>query len=250
MTEELSFEGRIVKAQEAEGIDTAFIYGESGIGKTWFAASAAEIPAFSPLLILDVEGSTTGLARKYPDVDVLKINTHEQLELVLDELLTKEHKYQCVVVDTFNVAQDRAEEFFSLKPENQNNKFGTYRDLKAWSTRRIRQLHAAPFLSIVLMHEKADKDERTGRILNTFKITGGAVQELPTIADVIGHMRVIDTDEGEKVALVVNKVSGYVTKNRFGIREPIIPDAGQFAPTMLDLGNAIMHANNEKEEEE
>lgn len=242
---ELSFKSRIKKAEDAVTINSMIIYGEPGIGKTWFAASADAVEAMSPVLIVDVEGSASGVGRGYPEVDVIEVSSHEQFTLVVDELLEKEHDYKTVIIDTFNVAQERAEEFFAAMPENQNNSFGVFRMLKSWSIRLARRLHHAPFASVMIMHENTEKDDATGRVLTGLKITGSAKSTLPAIADIIGHMRTIkDKDDRPVVALVTSKVPGTITKNRYGITDPIVSATGQLAPSMVDLLSAVVEASS------
>lgn len=251
--EELSFGGAISKAEALDKINSALIFGESGMGKTVFAASAIEIEDYSPVLIVDVEGSTAGVGRIHPDVDVISAPTHAHLEAIKDELLTKQHKYKTVIIDTFNVAQNRAEKFFRAKPENANNKFGVWGDLKDWSINFARDLHHAPFLAILVAHTQTDKDENTGRMLTTVKLAGSSKQDMPAIFDVIGYMDAAENEEGDTISILrVSKTSGIVTKNRFGVEGVIEPAEGKRYPTMVDLQMQIILANPslEKEEEE
>lgn len=246
-TETLAFEQAIQKATALDRINSAIIFGESGVGKTILAASASEIEDYSPVLILDVEGSTAGVGRVHPDVDVLPISSFEHLEAAVDELLSKEHKYKTVIVDTFNVAQNRAEAHFRAKPENANNKFGVWGDLKVWSLGFARKLHHAPFLSILIAHTQVDKDDNTGRMTTTVKLAGSSKQDIPAVPDLIGYMENVQNEDGDTVAILrVAKTPGIITKNRFGIEDTIFPAEGEKYPTIADIQLKIMEVQSEK----
>ena len=120
---QLSFAKLIHKAEALNSPKTILIYGDAGRGKSWLAASASEIAEMSPVLLIDVEGGASAVARDWKDVDVINVNNHEQFDAVIQDLLNVKHNYKTVIIDTLGVAMDRAEKFFGEKPENKNNKY-------------------------------------------------------------------------------------------------------------------------------
>ncbi len=247
----LSFEEAIESADTVDKINSMIIFGSYGTGKTWLGASATRIQDYSPVLIVDVEGSAAGVGRRFPDVDVVKADTHEKFEYIMRELFTTEHKYKTVIVDTLNVAQNRAEAAFRKKPENQNNKFGVYYDLKEWTIGLGREMHHAPFLGIMIAHSNTTKDENTGRMLTQVKVAGGAKEDLPAIPDIVGMMDVGTDDEGNPISILRVGLSQTVTtKNRFGMPDIIFPSNGEQAPNMLDVQQAIIQARIDEQNKE
>ena len=105
---EARFLAAVEKATAVDRMNSAIIFGPSGVGKTVFAASADAIEEYSPVLIVDIEGSAAGVGRLYPNVDVIKADTFEKLEMIKYDLLNSEHPYKTIIFDTLNVAQDRA----------------------------------------------------------------------------------------------------------------------------------------------
>lgn len=214
---QLSFAKLIHKAEALNAPKTILIYGDAGRGKTWLAASAAEVKELSPVLLIDVEGGASAIARDFKDVDVINVSTHDQLSVVLNDIINVKHKYKTVIIDTLGVAMDRAEKFFGEKPENKNNKFGRWGDLKVWANDIIRALHSAPFVSIILTHAVDEKDESTGAVKTVPNIPGGSKKDLPGIPDIIGYMTAERTEAGVKRVLVVDASDRLVTKNRFNL---------------------------------
>jgi len=112
---ELAFAKFIKKAEALNVPKSILIYGDPKNGKTWLAASASELEQFSPVLLVDVEGGASAIARDWKNVDVIQVDTHAQLDSVLEGLLTTDHKYKTVIIDTLGVAMDRAEKVFEEK---------------------------------------------------------------------------------------------------------------------------------------
>lgn len=244
---EAAFLADVKKATAVNKINSAIIFGPFGSGKTFLAASADEIADYSPVLIVDIEGSAAGVGRKYPDVDIIVADTHAKLDFIIKSLLNDDHPYKTVIFDTLNVAQDRAEKFFRRKPENLNNKFGVWADLKDWTLDFVRAMHHAPFLAIFIAHPQVDKDDNTGKLTTTVKIAGSARTDVPTVPDLIGYLGVEEDEEGNPVrALRVGRSSSIITKNRFGLDDVIFPSDGQ-GVTIFDIQNEIIKVQDKGE---
>ena len=248
--EKAEFLKGVKKATAVDKINSMIIFGEYGTGKTILAASADEIADYAPVLIVDIEGSAAGVGRMYPNVDIVEANTHEKLEFILGELLSKEHGYRTVIFDTLNVAQNRAEKFFRRKPENLNNKFGVWADLKDWTLNFVRVMHHADFLAVFIAHPQSEKDDNTGRIVTSVKLAGASRADVPTVPDLIGYLS-FDTDEdGNPIrVLQVGRSTNVVTKNRFGLPDVIFPAKGNEGPTIFDIQLEIIKAQNPKGED-
>jgi len=231
-----SFLAGVSKATEVDKINSAIFYAPTGSGKTWLGASADEIEDYAPVLIVDIEGSAAGVGRKYPNVDIVKADTFQKLEVIREELLNEEHPYKTVLFDTVNVGQDRAEDYFGDLPKNRNNKFGKWDDLKRWTIDFVREMHHADFLAIFLFHPQVDKDENTGKMSTTVKIKGSAQDIVPTIPDLIGYIDFETIGDTVERVLYVGNTDALVTKNRFGLEGRIV------APTMFKIQQEIINA--------
>lgn len=237
----------VKKATSVDKINSMIIFGEYGVGKTILAASATEIEDYAPVLIVDIEGSAAGVGRLYPDVDVVEVDSYEKLEALRVSLLKDEHPYKTVIFDTYNVGQNRAEKFFKQKPENINNKFGAWADLKEWSIQFMREMHHAPFLAVFIAHSQTEKDDNTGKLTTTVKISGSAKTDVPAIPDLIGYMEFVPDDDGNPVRVLrVGRSSSIITKNRFGLPDIIGPSGDAQGPTLTDIQREILIAKEGK----
>jgi phage nucleotide-binding protein len=214
----LPFEQFIKKAHQLNSPKTILVYGDPKRGKSWFAASAAEVAELSPVLILDTEGGSSAIARDWKDVDVIDIKSHAEMDDAVNALITQKHKYKTVVIDTLGVAMDRAEKFFGEKPENRNNKFGKWGDLKEWVTDMTRKLHSSPFLAILVAHAQDEKDDQTGAVKTVPMLPGSAKNTLPAIPDIIAYMTAESDEQGEIHRVMYMQSSDrLVSGNRFGL---------------------------------
>lgn len=220
---QLPFEQFITKASLQNTPKSILIYGDPKRGKSWLAASASEVEALSPVLVIDTEGGSSAIAREWGGVDVIPADTHEKLESIVKVLVEQPHKYKTVVIDTLGVAMDRAEKFFGEKPENRNNKFGKWGDLKEWVTDLTRKFHSAPFLAILVAHAQDDKDDQTGAVKTVPMLPGSAKNTLPAIPDIIGYMTAENDGAGNiNRVLYLQSSDRLVSGNRFGLPSKMI----------------------------
>jgi hypothetical protein len=214
---ELSFAKLIHKAEQLNKPNSMLFFADPGKGKTWLASSISELDEYSPVLLIDVEGGASAIARDWKNVDVIAVKTHEGFVKVIEELLANPNHYKTVIVDTIGVVMDRAEKFFKEKPENKNNKFGSWGDLKNWANEVFRALHTAPFTAIIVAHALDDKDETTGAVKTTAMLPGSFKGTLPGIPDIVGYLTTEATDEGLQRVLITGNSERLITKNRFGL---------------------------------
>lgn len=229
------------KATEVDRINSMILFGEYGTGKTWIASSADDIADYSPVLIVDIEGSAAGVGRRYPNVEIVQADSFDKLEFIKKDLLANQDAYKTVIFDTLNVAQKRAKTKF--KEQFPTNTFAMWDALQEWSLDFVRSMHHAEFMSIFIAHPQTDKDENTGKVTTTVKLAGGARSEVPTVPDIIGYTFYAQNDDGTPVrALQVGRATSVVTKNRFGLPDTIYPQQGSEGVTIFDIQSEILKA--------
>lgn len=233
-----SFQKLIHKAEVMNKPKSILLFADPGRGKTWLASSISEVEEYNPVLLIDVEGGASAIARDWKNVDVVNVTTHEGFVKVIEELLGNPNYYKTVIIDTLGVVMDRAEKFFGEKPENKNNKFGKWGDLKNWANEIFRSLHTAPFTSILIAHALDEKDENSGAIKTTAMLPGSFKSTLPGIPDIVGYLTVEQTEEGPQRVLITGNSDRLITKNRFGLPPKI------YQPSMKKIIDLINQGGN------
>ena len=126
---DFDIESFIIKPDELSKPEQILVYSDYGQGKTTFAASAAKFAPTSPVLYLDLEGSTTGVTRDVPpeNIDIVRPKnmpipegmTKEEgwihnTDRILVAFLTGEmpREYKTIVIDPLNVYNDWCADHF------------------------------------------------------------------------------------------------------------------------------------------
>lgn len=143
------------------------VYGDSGVGKTTLAL------AFPSPVVIDTEGGTE-LYGDHFDFDVIRTNSAEQIMTSVDWLLTNQHSYRTLIVDTIsvywdalqrkwsdsllNVAQQRGGRAGGYKKAGQHEFYDM--QMKDWKAVKnenkelVRKLIALPLNVVVIAREK------------------------------------------------------------------------------------------------
>lgn len=234
-----SFQKLIHKAEQLNKPNSILLFADPGKGKTWLSASISAVEGYEKVLLIDVEGGASAIARDWKNVDVINVRSHEGFVKVIEELLENPDYYNAVIIDTIGVVMDRAEKFFGEKPENKNNKFGRWGDLKNWANQVFRDLHNAPFTTIIVAHALDEKDESTGAVKTTAMLPGSFKGTLPGIPDIVGYLVIEATEDGPQRVLIAGNSDKLVTKNRFNLPPKI------YQPTMEKIFNHINQGGND-----
>jgi hypothetical protein len=92
-----------MKIEHPEGFDkiklSLIVYGLTGVGKTYFIASANQCEYTKPCLYVLTDPGDTTLA-DYPDLDFVRVKTIEELQEVYDFIRYENTKYKSVALDS------------------------------------------------------------------------------------------------------------------------------------------------------
>lgn len=260
--------GSIRSPEDLKRPDDIILYGRPKGGKTYLAASVSDVPQFSPTLLIDTEGSSTGTTADFDseNLHILRItdfvdNNPEQFppdqahneirafDYLTQWVLSKDFPYKAVIIDTFDVAQDwKLKEFQSRYGTSGDGVFRAWRELKDWAITLFRQLKQARPLAISVIHETVDKvmnEEQTAEInFSTLAIAGKAKEVIPGIPDIIGYVQRGQYEvEGEVQEVSLAQFASNTSKitgNRFGLPPMMVN------PSMEKIMEAI-NAKGEKE---
>ena len=233
------------------------LYSQPGSGKTFTASGVVDLSPDTNVLYIDVEGSTPGVItnhKNWENIDVLPVYemvaTDEEREdgitngikrfKYLRSLLSekylfsgKDTKYDYVVIDTFDVAQDYAIEYFEREAQiaaqqagGEVNGFAVWGDVKKWTLDVAKNLKSMKPVGILVQHDREEKS-KSGAIVKKLAISGSAKDILPGIPDVVLYLERRLMGEDEVTVGYFASEDGKVTKNRFGfpakVKNPTIP---------------------------
>jgi len=203
---------------------------------THLAATASELPGVKKVLYIDIEGSTVGTLSDFDadKIDVLEVYNmtspdpeksnsdyrFEFLTTVLARLVDEGTTYDAVVIDTLDVAQDWAIDYYDRRApvtrSGEKDGYWTWGEVKKWTVSHAQSLKALDALVVLVMHDREEKDSGGG-IVTKLRLSGSAKDVLPGIPDVVAYLeRRVDDEDGKVHTTAYFETSDTrVTKNRF-----------------------------------
>lgn len=213
---------RIAKPEVMGNYLKVLIYGEPGVGKTTFTASAPNT------LLIDVERGARTLAGNNANVDVLEFVSIEQIEATIRYLREGNsafEKYDTIAFDSLSEMQRR---LIDAQLSNASKMTGTpvYKadwDIYNINTQRLRSLMSA-FRDInknliVTAQAKQDKDDSTGIMMYRPDLTPKLAATVAGLFDIVGYLRI--NSKGERI-LQVQPSKTILAKTRVNLPKEIL----------------------------
>lgn len=172
---------------EATATWNVLVYGATGAGKTTFASTAP-----GPVAYLAVE---PGLKSVKPskDIHVAKINTLDDLQQAYSFLLSEQHPFRSVVLDSLSEAFYGPIASYALhhsrRAQNEDPDILGRRDyLRTSEVLRdlVRAFRDLPLNTIVVAGERQTEDD--GRMIRALHLAGDPRTSVPYQFDVVGYM--------------------------------------------------------------
>jgi phage nucleotide-binding protein len=91
---------KLVKPDTALTTLKVLVYGTPGVGKTWLAGTAEDDARSAPVLFCDVEAGVLTIRKRGAQLDVVRIESLEDLRLVHKELRSGKLPHRTVVIDS------------------------------------------------------------------------------------------------------------------------------------------------------
>lgn len=189
------------------------VYGEGGVGKTTFAATAPK-----PILA-DCEGGTKYFGLRGINIDAAIIEKWADMKDFLD--IAKTDKYETVVIDPIGELMDKLKRHMvnlgdsKLVQKDGSPTMAGWGWLKTTMRMYLKALRDAGKHVIIVAHldEKTDEQRIVKRPMLETKLS----DELVNMVDVVGYMTVVRDDDGEKRVIIVDPASDkYTAKDRTG----------------------------------
>jgi hypothetical protein len=217
------------------------VYGEPGVGKTVLAGSADAVPEMRPILHIDVEGGTLSLVNTYPDVQVIRVETWDQMQAVYNELHSGRTPYKTVILDSITEIQKFSMNQIMLGVvANDANRDPDIPSMREWGknieqTRRlVRAFRDLPMHSIITALAKTDKDPKTGIVSVKPYLSGKLADEVAGFLDLVFYYYMKPVKEEDKVIhkrlLLTAATGNVVAKDRSGQFPMLLEE-----PTMREI---------------
>jgi hypothetical protein len=221
------------------------VYGDSGVGKTVFAGSSQLVPEMTPVLLIDIEGGALSLTHTYPEVDVVRVQTWDEMQGLYNELHAERHKYKTVILDSLTEIQKFSmynimKEVVDDNPERDPDIAG----MREWGKnieqmrRYVRAFRDLPINTIFTALAREDKDNR-GQITKKPSLSGKLAGEVAAFLDIVLYYYVKNVKQGDEVVrqrlMLTSATDTTTAKDRTG-KLPLILES----PTMSDIYSAVI----------
>jgi phage nucleotide-binding protein len=228
------------------------LYGPPGIGKTWLAGTAVQVPALSPVLVIDNDGGSKTLQGKpqFKGIDIIRIHMYEAYNNVYEMLLENKKGYKTVVIDNLGALHTMAmayemEQVCKKDPSREANvpSQREYGIVRAMIHKLVRFYESLPMNLIVTAHAELDKDELTGVTRIRPAISGKLAYEVPGFLDINGYVtteRVATTPGGSPADKKIKRVVYFQPVRQIDAKDEsdALGDVME-DPTMLKIAKAI-----------
>lgn len=180
------------KNNQTEAKINMLVYGHGGVGKTTFATTAPKP------IIADCEGGTTYMGKRGISVDVVRINTWEDIEEFYK--LVKKSDYETIIIDPINEALEKLTDYLKKKNPRLTNQNEAL-TLQGWGLVKEKMRNFLKTLRdmekhlIIIAHVDEKQDEASA-IKKRPRLQANLTQELINQMDIVAYMQVIKSTDG------------------------------------------------------
>lgn len=238
----------IKKVKEQAPYFNMLVYGESGSGKTTLAGSADAVPEMRRVLFVDVEGGILSLRSRYPDVEVVRVKSWQDMTGVFNDLYTGTHGFNTIVIDSLTECQKMSMDKI-LKAKVDDQEPSEVPGIREWNinieqTRRfVRLFRDLPVNTIFTALSKSDRNMKTGAVRRKPSLSGKVADEVAGFLDIVTYLYMKDIEEVNTRVLLCGQTEDTVAKDRTD-RLPLTLQN----PTMSEIWKAVREGNTNASE--
>jgi len=191
------------------------VYGEGGVGKTTFAATAPRP------IIADCENGSKYFGLRGIETDVAMIDSWADMQEFLELALTD--KYDTVVIDPIGELMEKLIRYMVTKADSKLVQKDGNPTMAGWgwlkqTMRTFLKVMRDSGKNIVIVAHVQEKDDE-GRLVKRPMVATKLSEELVNLVDVVGYMTTVNdasTGETKRVIIVDPSSDKYVAKDRTG----------------------------------
>jgi len=223
------------------------IYGDTGVGKTFLAASAADVPEMRPVLFCDCDEGLLTVRNRLEHITYVAVRSFAQM-LIVTRRLRSESGLPEPLANTLVI--DNLSELYHLQLDSRVKKVDTLiPELRDWQdvtnrTRRLlRSLKRLDMHLIVTAPANVVRDETSGALFRTPELPGKLAWQLGRYFDIVGYLTVTAGRPGTELVrqMQVQPYRRIIAKDRSGNLTYIVEN-----PTMQSVYNAIYQGEGGK----
>lgn len=186
------------------------LYGRHRVGKSTYAAQAAEVEGMYPVLWLAAEDGTGAFAGQYPKgrIQVVKVRTWAEIQTLVEFFLDEEHPFKTLVVDTVGQVQEIIKRDY-LAANKGKGDFEMWNKVNAGLVWLMDSVHSSEYNAIYIAHTEKVKDDVLATVLiSPYFLGKKSAVDIPRIPDTIAYMaKPGDVDEDGKQIRVLQLTS-------------------------------------------
>lgn len=194
------------------------IYGDSGVGKTRLVATAAEVEAMSPVLLIDVEGGTLSLMDYTHDIDIIRVTSYQQFIRLHAEI--KRSPYKTVIIDSLSEVQKLCMEEIMKNAQKDDPEFDIDKPrIQDWGknlsqTRRLVRAYRDLPVNVIMTALAQTDQSRPNKPKAKPAFTGKAADEVPGFLDIVLYMYTKLVDEKVERRILSMGTPDIIAKDR------------------------------------
>jgi hypothetical protein len=179
----------LTEASELAEPNSIMLFGHPKRGKTTLAGSIRDVEGFNNVLHIDLERGSAPLAKRWPDIKVIRPNNTTEVGDIINALTASENSlgFDAVILDTIStLGQWYKEEWIAKNhPKSGKMELQGWDDWGDYALQTMWDLHNMYALGISTYHMKVEQNDITKQVWTVPMIQGRARYSVASVPDIV-----------------------------------------------------------------